>query len=159
VAGFERGDDGVGIVDAVAPGPAADGLQEGGPEAGVGGEVRVGREARVGRAPGEDARPSLRAELDAVGADQVHRAFKSDAVDDDPDQVANSVIAAINQGHVYRYLSKPWQPEELEAAVADAAAEYSRIVQQAQELTKCRERIAQLEQENQQLRKLSKDKM
>lgn len=71
----------------------------------------------------------------------------------------NSVIAAINQGHVYRYLSKPWQPEELEAAVADAAAEYSRIVQQAQELTKCQERIAQLEQENQQLRKLSKDKM
>jgi response regulator RpfG family c-di-GMP phosphodiesterase len=71
----------------------------------------------------------------------------------------NSVIAAINQGHVYRYLSKPWQPEELEAAVADAAAEYSRIVQQAQELIKCQERIAQLEQENQQLRKLSKDKM
>ncbi len=24
----------------------------------------------------------------------------------------NSVIAAINQGHVYRYLSKPWHPEE-----------------------------------------------
>ena len=71
----------------------------------------------------------------------------------------NSVIAAINQGHVYRYLSKPWQPEELEAAVADAAAEYSRIVQQAQELTKCRERIAQLERENQRLRELSKDKM
>jgi response regulator RpfG family c-di-GMP phosphodiesterase len=71
----------------------------------------------------------------------------------------NSVIAAINQGHVYRYLSKPWQPEELEAVVADAAAEYSRIVQQAQELTKCRERIAQLERENQRLRELSKDKM
>ena len=70
----------------------------------------------------------------------------------------NSVIAAINQGHVYRYLSKPWQPEELEAAVADAAAEYSRIVQQAQELTKCRERIAHLERENQRLRELSKDK-
>jgi response regulator RpfG family c-di-GMP phosphodiesterase len=71
----------------------------------------------------------------------------------------NSVIAAINQGHVYRYLSKPWQPEELEAVVADAAAEYTRIVQQAQELTECRERIAQLERENQRLRELSKDKM
>ena len=70
----------------------------------------------------------------------------------------NSVIAAINQGHVYRYLSKPWQPEELEAAVADAAAEYRRIVQQAQELAKCQERIAQLERENQRLRELSKDK-
>ncbi len=71
----------------------------------------------------------------------------------------NSVIAAINQGHVYRYLSKPWQPEKLEAVVADAAAEYSRIVQQAQELTRCRERIAQLERENQRLRELAKDKI
>ncbi|MGE5756721.1 MAG: response regulator [Planctomycetaceae bacterium] len=71
----------------------------------------------------------------------------------------NSVVAAINQGHVYRYLSKPWQPEELEAVVADAAAEYTRIVQQAQELTECRERIAQLERENQRLRELSKDRL
>ena len=70
----------------------------------------------------------------------------------------NSVIAAINQGYVYRYISKPWQPKELEAAVADAAAEYDRIVQQAQELAKCQERIAQLERENQRLRELSKDK-
>ena len=70
----------------------------------------------------------------------------------------NSVIAAINQGHVYRYLSKPWQPEELEAAMADAAAEYRRMVQQAQELAKCRERVAHLERENQRLRELSKDR-
>jgi len=70
----------------------------------------------------------------------------------------NSVIAAINQGHVYRYLSKPWQPEELEAVVADAATEYRWMVQQAQELAKCQERIAQLERENQRLRELSKDK-
>ncbi len=70
----------------------------------------------------------------------------------------NSVIAAINRGHVYRYLSKPWQPEELKAAVADAAAEFTRIVQHSQELTNCRERNAQLERENQRLRELSKDK-
>jgi response regulator RpfG family c-di-GMP phosphodiesterase len=68
-----------------------------------------------------------------------------------------SVVAAINQGHVYRYLSKPWQPEELEAVVADAASEYRRMVQQAQKLAKCRERVAQLERENQRLRELSKD--
>ena len=41
-----------------------------------------------------------------------------------------SVIAAINQGHVFRYLSKPWQPEELEEAVDEAAAEYERLVEQ-----------------------------
>ena len=64
----------------------------------------------------------------------------------------NSVIAAINQGHVYRYLSKPWHPEELEAAVGDAAAEYARIVAQTQELARCRERIAEFEREVQRLR-------
>jgi response regulator RpfG family c-di-GMP phosphodiesterase len=33
-----------------------------------------------------------------------------------------SIIAAINQGHVYQFLKKPWQPEELQAAVRQAAA-------------------------------------
>ena len=28
-----------------------------------------------------------------------------------------AVIDAINQGHVFRYLAKPWDPEELEAVV------------------------------------------
>jgi response regulator RpfG family c-di-GMP phosphodiesterase len=70
----------------------------------------------------------------------------------------NSVIAAINQGHVYRYLSKPWQPEELEAAVADAAAEYTRIVQRSRELASCRERIAELERENRRLRAALEDR-
>ena len=55
-------------------------------------------------------------------------------------------------------MSKPWQPEELEAVIADAAAEYRRIVQQAQTLAKCQERVAQLERENQRLRELSKGK-
>ena len=44
----------------------------------------MGCGARVG----EDASPFFRAELDAVGADQVERTFEVDAVDDDPDQVA-----------------------------------------------------------------------
>ena len=38
-----------------------------------------------------------------------------------------SIIAAINQGHIFRFLKKPWQPEELEAAVRQAAAEYDRL--------------------------------
>lgn len=57
----------------------------------------------------------------------------------------DSVIAAINQGHVYRYLSKPWQPEELEAAVADALAEYNRIVQHVNALAECRQTNARLQ--------------
>jgi response regulator RpfG family c-di-GMP phosphodiesterase len=56
-----------------------------------------------------------------------------------------SVIAAINQGHVYRYLSKPWQPEELEAAVADAVTEYTRLIDRARLQFDYQERIAQLE--------------
>lgn len=38
-----------------------------------------------------------------------------------------SIIAAINQGHVFQFLKKPWQPEELEFAVRQAASEYERL--------------------------------
>ena len=33
-----------------------------------------------------------------------------------------SIIAAINQGHIFQFMRKPWQPEELLAAVRQAAA-------------------------------------
>jgi len=38
-----------------------------------------------------------------------------------------SVIAAINQGHIFQFVRKPWQPEELVMAVRDAATEYDRL--------------------------------
>ena len=38
-----------------------------------------------------------------------------------------SVIAAINQGHVFQFVRKPWQPEELLLAVRQAASEYDRL--------------------------------
>jgi len=44
-----------------------------------------------------------------------------------------SIIAAINQGHVYQFLKKPWQPEELLAVVRTAADEYDRIIASAEE--------------------------
>jgi response regulator RpfG family c-di-GMP phosphodiesterase len=55
-----------------------------------------------------------------------------------------AVIAAINQGHVYHFLKKPWQPEELEAAVRSAAAEYDRLVEHAEETLRLREELQQL---------------
>ncbi|MFO0953152.1 MAG: response regulator [Isosphaeraceae bacterium] len=65
-----------------------------------------------------------------------------------------SIIAAINQGHVYQFLKKPWQPEELEAAVRQAAAEYERLSQAADErdrlaglLDDLQQRVAVLESE------------
>ena len=66
----------------------------------------------------------------------------------------DAIIAAINQGHIYRFLKKPWHPEELEAAVREASAEYERLSgvdadgeQLRQEIASLRERVALLEQE------------
>jgi response regulator RpfG family c-di-GMP phosphodiesterase len=65
-----------------------------------------------------------------------------------------SIIAAINQGHIYQFMRKPWKPEELLAAVRDAAAEYDRLVQDAEEKNRLenevsglKERVAVLESE------------
>jgi response regulator RpfG family c-di-GMP phosphodiesterase len=70
-----------------------------------------------------------------------------------------AIIAAINQGHVFQFLKKPWQPEELEAAVREAAAEYDRLVECAEEsarlyaeLQQLRDRVTALEEEVRQLR-------
>ena len=57
-----------------------------------------------------------------------------------------SLIAAINDGRVFRFLKKPWRPEELEAAVRAAAAEYHRIATEAEALERLRARVAALEQ-------------
>jgi response regulator RpfG family c-di-GMP phosphodiesterase len=71
----------------------------------------------------------------------------------------DAIIAAINQGHIYQFLKKPWQPEELIAAVREAAAEYERLVEQSSalnrvlsELAQLRERLTTLEAEVQRLR-------
>lgn len=51
-----------------------------------------------------------------------------------------SIVAAINQGHVFQFLKKPWQPEDLEYAVRQAAAEYQKLSDDAEE----RERLHSL---------------
>ena len=50
-----------------------------------------------------------------------------------------SVIAAINQGHVFQFLKKPWQPEDLLSAVRQAAVEYERLIASADESTRLKE--------------------
>jgi signal transduction histidine kinase len=40
-----------------------------------------------------------------------------------------AVIDAINLGNVYRYVTKPWDPDELEAVIRDAAERYDLIVE------------------------------
>src|SRR5271156_495361 len=73
-----------------------------------------------------------------------------------------SIIAAINQGHIYGFLKKPWQPEELETAVRQAAAEYDRLAEAArereqllQEIQSLHTRVTALENEVQRLSSLA----
>jgi response regulator RpfG family c-di-GMP phosphodiesterase len=73
----------------------------------------------------------------------------------------DSVVAAINQGHIFQFLKKPWRPEELLAAVREAAMEFDRLVGEAthvkrlqSELQHLQERVAALEDEVQRLRQL-----
>ena len=52
-----------------------------------------------------------------------------------------SVIAAINQGHIFQFLRKPWQPEDLLAAVRQASYEYDRLETIAREREQLLEEI------------------
>jgi DNA-binding NtrC family response regulator len=57
----------------------------------------------------------------------------------------DSIVAAINQGHIYQFLRKPWQPEELQDAVRQAALEYDRLITQGEEAARLREEITDLQ--------------
>jgi response regulator RpfG family c-di-GMP phosphodiesterase len=64
----------------------------------------------------------------------------------------DSIIAAINQGHIFQFLKKPWQPEELIGAVRQAALEYDRLETMAierehllDEVTELKQRVSALE--------------
>jgi response regulator RpfG family c-di-GMP phosphodiesterase len=66
----------------------------------------------------------------------------------------DSIIAAINQGHIFQFLKKPWPPEELLAAVRQAALEYDRLETLAierehliEEVTELKDRVTALETE------------
>jgi signal transduction histidine kinase len=41
----------------------------------------------------------------------------------------HAVIDAINQGHAFRYITKPWEPEELEAVIRQAVERHDLIVE------------------------------
>src|SRR2546422_1929483 len=57
-----------------------------------------------------------------------------------------AVIDAINRGNVYRYITKPWDPDELHTIIRDAAERHDLIVERQQLL-------AQLERANEDLRR------
>jgi DNA-binding NtrC family response regulator len=54
-----------------------------------------------------------------------------------------AVIDAINQGRIFRYITKPWDPDELRAVLHQACAEYDQFVERQRLLTDCRSHVAQ----------------
>jgi response regulator RpfG family c-di-GMP phosphodiesterase len=50
-----------------------------------------------------------------------------------------AVIAAINQGHVFRYITKPWDPDELLCVLGQACEEHRRLAAQRRLLSDLRE--------------------
>jgi response regulator RpfG family c-di-GMP phosphodiesterase len=55
-----------------------------------------------------------------------------------------SIIGAINQGHIYQFLRKPWEPEDLLSAARQASAEYDRLIASAEEGDRLRGQIEAL---------------
>jgi signal transduction histidine kinase len=63
-----------------------------------------------------------------------------------------AVIDAINEGHVYRYITKPWDPDELLALLHQAGEQYD-LLQERRRLTDdLRRKNQELEQANAELR-------
>jgi signal transduction histidine kinase len=60
----------------------------------------------------------------------------------------STVIDAINQGHVFRYLAKPWEPCELEAVVRQAVEHHELIVEKNRLLSELKETNARLLEAN-----------
>jgi signal transduction histidine kinase len=65
----------------------------------------------------------------------------------------NAVIDAINEGNVYRYISKPWETEELKATLKQAYEHYQLQEERRLLLIEVQEANAQLEAANAELRR------
>jgi signal transduction histidine kinase len=55
-----------------------------------------------------------------------------------------AVIDAINQGNVYRYITKPWDPDDLQIVIRQAAEQYDLLVER-------KRLLAELQEKNQEL--------
>jgi signal transduction histidine kinase len=63
-----------------------------------------------------------------------------------------AVIDAINQGNVYRYINKPWEPQELQAVLRQAVEYYDLLAERKRLLGELQEKNRQLESANAELR-------
>ncbi|MDQ3441536.1 MAG: hybrid sensor histidine kinase/response regulator [Planctomycetota bacterium] len=63
----------------------------------------------------------------------------------------HAVIDAINQGNVYRYITKPWDPEELQALIREACERYDLMVERKLLVAEVQRKNAELEKANAEL--------
>ncbi|MDB5302375.1 MAG: histidine kinase,Response regulator receiver domain proteinhistidine kinase, partial [Phycisphaerales bacterium] len=63
-----------------------------------------------------------------------------------------AVIDAINEGSVFRYITKPWDPDELEATIRQAVERYDLAVERKELLKTLQDKNNELEQANAQLK-------
>ena len=66
-----------------------------------------------------------------------------------------AVIDAINKGNVYRYISKPWDPDELASVIREACERYDLIVERKDLLAELSEKNKTLEKANADLKRSS----
>ncbi|HEV2294233.1 MAG TPA: hybrid sensor histidine kinase/response regulator [Tepidisphaeraceae bacterium] len=63
----------------------------------------------------------------------------------------HAVIDAINQGNVYRYITKPWDPDELQTIIREACERYDLMVERKQLLAEVQRKNEELEKANAEL--------
>src|SRR6266480_4800539 len=59
-----------------------------------------------------------------------------------------AVIDAINQGNVYRYITKPWDPDELQTVIREACERYDLLVERKKMLAELQEKNLELKHVN-----------
>jgi signal transduction histidine kinase len=59
-----------------------------------------------------------------------------------------AVVDAINQGSVYRYISKPWDPDDLQIIIRQAAEQYDLLVERKRLLAELQEKNLELQKAN-----------
>lgn len=58
----------------------------------------------------------------------------------------HAVIDAINQGHIFRYITKPWEPDELESVIRQAVERHDLIAERNQLISELQATNAKLEE-------------
>lgn len=64
-----------------------------------------------------------------------------------------AVIDAINQGNVFRYITKPWDPDELQTIIREAVNRYELLAERRRLLEEVQRKNVELESANAQLRR------